>query len=103
MKPGGRFSISDICAENLPGWLLADDSAYDGCIAGAVSETAYALGLKKAGLTDLLVDSRFEYSASQLNELAEEVTDRSCCGSDLDLSDVEGKVWSVRFTGRKAN
>ena len=101
LKPGGKFSISDICVEDLPAWVLADEAAYDGCIAGAVSEIAYVRGLRKAGLTDLLIDSKFAYTTSQLNVLAEEATDRSCCGSDLDLSEIEGKVWSIRFTGMK--
>jgi SAM-dependent methyltransferase len=101
LKPGGRFSISDICAVDLPTWLLKDDAAYDGCVAGAVSETAYVHGLRRAGLTEILIDSRLIISTNELKALASEAGSEDVIGSDADLVGLEGKIWSVRFTGRK--
>jgi SAM-dependent methyltransferase len=87
LKPGGRFSISDICAENLPQSLLEREDAYDGCVAGAVSERDYAEGLLKAGLRELLAESKVEVRVGELVELSDEPG--------------EASVWSIRFTGRK--
>ena len=101
LKPGGRFSISDICASDLPEWLLSDESAYAGCIAGAVSENAYFHGLKRAGLTDLLIDQKMKYGVGELRAMAVDADLRSDGVSDLDLEEVAGKVWTIRFTGRK--
>ena len=101
LKPGGRFSISDICADELPEWLLSDETAYSGCIGGAVSEIAYAKGLRRAGRTDLLIDQKMNYGYEELRTIAEDAGFRSNSASDLDLESVAEKVWTVRFTGRK--
>jgi SAM-dependent methyltransferase len=82
LKPGGRFSISDIVAERMPEHLKADDKAYAACVSGAIPEADYLGGLRKAGLVDVEVTERFAYDA---------------CGTD-----VEGlEIASVRVTGRK--
>ena len=86
LKPGGRFSISDICAENLPEDILSSEAAYDGCIAGAISEPDYVRGLIDAGLRNLLAESKVEVRASDMANLP---------------SGRDAKVWSIRFTGLK--
>jgi SAM-dependent methyltransferase len=102
LKPGGRFSISDICASNLPDWIRSSATAYDGCIAGAVSEKAYVHGLRRAGFKEIMIDSRVVYDEGHLRALAEELLGPSPFSQSRDYSTLKGKVWSVRFAGRKS-
>ncbi len=105
LKPGGRISISDIVAENLPEAIRRSRDAWTGCLAGAISEADYVKGLKEAGLRDVRVASRIVYEAGQLKGLFAS----SCCGisaeAGLDASALAdaaaGKIWSARFEGVK--
>jgi len=97
LRPGGRFSISDIVARGLPAWLKENDFAYHSCIAGAISEEEYVAGLRDAGLADVTVAERHPYTPGELCDLA-----RRDFGRSLDLEDA-GRldVKSVRITGRR--
>jgi arsenite methyltransferase len=105
LKPGGRISISDIVAEDLPAAIRQSRDAWTGCLAGAISEADYVSGLKDAGLRDVRVTSRIVYEAGQLQGLFAS----SCCGvsaeAGLDASALAdaaaGKIWSARFEGIK--
>lgn len=58
LKPGGRIGITDIVAEDsLTPEQRAERGNYVGCIAGALSFTEFAAGLREAGLTDVSVTS----------------------------------------------
>ena len=104
LKPGGRFSISDIVAEDLPEAIRDVAAIYSACIGGAISEADYTAGLQAAGLTDVRVSERLVYDADAV---------RGLIGSDLEwageglasvsacLPDLEGKVASVRLSGRR--
>lgn len=104
LKPGGRLSVSDIVAEDLPTWVAEDESLYNSCIGGAISEADYVSGLAKAGLADVQVEERLAYDAVQVEALIEsdlpDETGSSCCGPS-DAGKLAGKVWSVRVTARK--
>lgn len=106
LKPGGRFSISDIVAdEELPESLRTSAAAHAACIGGAIPEADYLAGLRAAGLTDVAAAERFAYDADALVGLAEGDFDGlGLTGAELrDLADqAAGKVASVRFVGRKA-
>src|SRR5512136_2006850 len=103
LRPGGRISISDIVAQDLPEAVRQSRDAWTGCLAGAISEEAYVHGLEKAGLRDVQVTSRIVYDASQLKGLF----DSSCCGAGegqdaAALAEAAaGKIWSARFEGMK--
>jgi arsenite methyltransferase len=103
LRPGGRISISDIVAQDLPEAVRESRDAWTGCLAGAISEEAYVRGLEKAGLRDVQVTSRIVYDGSQLKGLF----GSSCCGVGAGqdvatLADAAaGKVWSARFEGVK--
>ena len=105
LKPGGRFSISDIVVEDLPGFLRDNAALYSACVAGAISEQTYLDGLRQAGLEGLEVTERLVYDESQIVALI------SCEIPGLELSEdlirevaptVTGKVWSAKFAGRMA-
>jgi arsenite methyltransferase len=103
LKPGGRFSISDIVVEELPGFLRDNAALYSACVAGAIAEKEYVAGLRDAGFEDVDVTQRLVYESSQLVSLI------SCELPGLSLSRelideivpmVAGKVWSAKFIGR---
>ena len=103
LKPGGRISISDIVAEDLPPAVRASRDAWVTCLAGAISETEYARGLEAAGLADVRVTDRITYGPEKLEGLF----GHSACGPESGPLTAEavqgtvGKVWSARLTGRK--
>jgi SAM-dependent methyltransferase len=69
LKPGGRFAISDIVAEEVPERVRNQAEVYSACIGGAISEADYAAGLRAAGLSEVEVAERFVYEAAQLRDM----------------------------------
>jgi arsenite methyltransferase len=56
LRPGGRIGISDVVAEDrLEPAQRAERGSYVGCIAGALSASEYAAGLRAAGFADVSV------------------------------------------------
>ncbi len=54
LKPGGRFAISDVIAdEDMDDTTRADMEAWTGCIAGALTETEFREQLAAVGLSDV--------------------------------------------------
>lgn len=111
LKPGGRISISDIVAEELPAELRRDLDAHCACLAGAISERAYLEGLSAAGLCEVAITERLVYGPEQIRELvASELEEASCCGGSARMEElfarygavVAGKVASVRVSARRA-
>lgn len=105
LAPGGRISISDIVAEDLPQALLDHPVAYSACVSGAIPEADYVRGLEAAGLADVAVAERQVYDADQLRGMI--ASDLEWAGNDpaaLDevLGQITGKVASVRLVGRRA-
>lgn len=66
LKPGGAMLVSDIVVEKLPWWMRRSMRLYSACVAGAVSEAAYADGLRAAGLENVDVRGRHVYNAKQI-------------------------------------
>jgi arsenite methyltransferase len=56
LRPGGRFAVSDVLAdENMDEATKSDMAAWTGCIAGALTEADFRAELQAAGLTDVEV------------------------------------------------
>ena len=54
LKPGGRFAVSDVIAdEDMDEQTRADMARWTGCIAGALTRAEFAQALTSAGLTDI--------------------------------------------------
>ena len=54
LRPGGRFAVSDVIADDdMDEATRADMAAYTGCIAGALTEPQFRAALASAGLTDI--------------------------------------------------
>jgi SAM-dependent methyltransferase len=104
LKPGGRFAISDIVAEDVPDKVRDQAEVFSACIGGAISESEYEAGLKSAGLSEVEVAERYVYEASQLREMVGAAgRDTGSDATDLvkDIEAITGKVWSAKFRGRK--
>lgn len=111
LRPGGKFSISDIMADDLPEWVRENQVFYNSCISGAISEKEYITGLKKAGFENITVEDRLIYDLSQLKGLMLEETEDGCsCGcsegiskelGERFISEVQGKIASLRIVGMK--
>lgn len=105
LRPGGRFSVSDIVVDELPDWIRAHEAAYAACIAGAIPEGDYVGGLREAGLVDVEVADRLYYDESQIRAMI--ANDLEAFGLDDDLvkqglASVAGKVASVKVVGRRS-
>ena len=54
LRPGGRFAVSDVVAdEGMDEATRADMAAYTGCIAGALTDTEFRSALAAAGLVEI--------------------------------------------------
>ena len=54
LRPGGRFAISDVIAdEDMDEATRADMQQWTGCIAGALTAREFTQALTDAGLTDI--------------------------------------------------
>jgi SAM-dependent methyltransferase len=71
LKPGGRVSISDIVAKDLPEAVRNDALFHASCIGGAIAEEDYAAGLEAAGLSDVRAVDRFVYDEQMVAGIAE--------------------------------
>jgi SAM-dependent methyltransferase len=110
LKPGGRFSISDIVAEPMPDWVLELGALYSACVSGAIPEADYVAGLRSAGLDEVTVVDRLVYGATELRGLLDSEVAGSCCSGSagmpreqvLRVADaLAGRVASIRVVGRK--
>ena len=106
LKPGGRMSISDIVAEELPQWVLESDAMHCSCVSGAVSEQVYLQGLRDAGLEDVTVVERLPYGDAELAALlnSEEMRSLIPDGAMIDRAarELAGMVQSIRVSARKS-
>jgi arsenite methyltransferase len=56
LRPGGRFAVSDVIADDdMDEQTKADMAAWTGCIAGALTELEFTAALKEAGFEDIEV------------------------------------------------
>jgi SAM-dependent methyltransferase len=73
LKPGGRFAVSDIVIHGeLPADIATNDamrrdlSSWSGCIAGALTDGEYRIGLATAGFTEIGLEVTRRYSLADV-------------------------------------
>jgi arsenite methyltransferase len=67
LKPGGRMCIADLTVDdNLPREVLTSESAWAGCIAGALSEPLLREKLHRAGLVDIELSQRAPFTVDDV-------------------------------------
>jgi len=114
LKPGGRMVVSDIVAKGLPDWIILNQTLYNSCIAGAISEEEYLGGLSKAGLKNAVVQEKMIYDSSMIRaflttEPSAPASNCSCCSSisipepalEKIAEQVAGRIWSAKFYAQK--
>ena len=114
LKSAGRFSVSDIVVEDLPWWVHMSRFMYAACVSGAISETQYLDGLRKAGFTEVTVTERQFYEPSQLVGLIEEMMPSVLTKwtwktkrlirviTQRIANQMTRRVWSAKIVGKKA-
>lgn len=113
LKPGGRMLVSDIVAEDLPGWVLENRDLYAACVSGAVSEAEYLSHVREAGLEDARVVDRLTYEEAHLRGLLADLvpidlgamaerlgTERDSLVAFL-AKELSGKVRSIKVAARR--
>jgi arsenite methyltransferase len=83
LRPGGRFGVSDVVAENhLDAAQRAERGSYVSCIAGALSIGEYRDGLTAAGFTDITVSPTHQVADGMHSAIirARKPGSDACCG-----------------------
>lgn len=102
LKPGGRMLVSDIVAEALPPEIAGNARLHSSCLAGAIPETDYLDGLRRAGLDEVEVRDRLVYDASQIEAfIGHELVDPAL-GGDADDAEL-ARTWAPRLVGKVAS
>lgn len=72
LKPGGRFTVSDVVSEGeIPPELLTNIEAWTGCISGALDQDVFLEKLRHVGFSEVRVESRTSYGIEDISELDE--------------------------------
>ena len=104
LKPGGQAAISDIViTEHIASELRYKfQSAWSGCLGGAITEHNYWQAISNAGFSEVQRVARHSLTPEELQAMA------ACPGEDFcpppsesDLALIEGKVASIKFTAAK--
>ncbi|MCB0207781.1 MAG: arsenite methyltransferase [Anaerolineae bacterium] len=91
LKPGGRFTVSDMVTEGeFPEQLRQNINAWAGCITGALDQSVYLGKLRAAGFTDIEVESRQSYGIENLDSL--DADSREALTKDVDWETVPDDV-----------
>ncbi len=70
LKPGGRFAVSDVIADDdMDETTRADMRAYTGCIAGALTRREFTEALQAAGLTDVSITETHRVHAAAVSAI----------------------------------
>ena len=98
LKPGGRFAVSDVVVRGeVPAAIRKSMELWVGCIAGALSESAYKAKLANAGFGDIGVEVTRIYGSDDARAfLAAEGFD-----GDAVANEVDGKFVSAFVRARK--
>ena len=71
LKPGGRFSVSDVVFRGaVPSQLKEDMESWAGCVAGALDKNRYLEIVQKAGFERIEIRSEVEYDYLKTDDFA---------------------------------
>ena len=102
LKPGARFTVSDMVTEGqFPERLRQNVNAWAGCITGALDQADYLEKLRQAGFVKVEVESRKSYGLENLDELDQD--SREAISKDVDWSTVpdDVRLFSARIVAYK--
>ncbi|HXK61503.1 MAG TPA: arsenite methyltransferase [Acidobacteriota bacterium] len=73
LKPGGRFAVTDIVVRgHIPEQIRRSVELWSGCMAGALEEREYEEKLRRAGFTDIQIETVRVFGAEDARGLLEE-------------------------------
>jgi len=99
LRSGGEIAISDIVlADDLPDSVVEDVRYWTGCVSGAIRESDYLAGLRRAGLEQVRVTNRFVYDAATIDSLISGCVD---VPAEEATGLLAGKLASVLIRGKK--
>lgn len=102
LKPGGRLAVSDIVTQgDMPEVLRANISGWTGCITGAIDQDEYLDKMRRAGFTNVTVESRTSYGIEALDLLDEASRATLSQGVDWGKVSDEVRVFSARIAAYK--
>lgn len=101
LRPGGRTVLSDLVTSGLPAWIREDPTLHASCVAGAGSEEEYLTGLTAAGLSEVSIEERVFYDASEIEaRIAESLPGRAMQAAEL-ARVLREALWRARIVARK--
>lgn len=103
LKPGGRFSISDIVLDKkLPESVQKSAAAYSGCIAGAMLKEDYLEALHTAGFSEIIIEKEQKFPLDFIisDPAVSNIVKELAITRD-DLKSAQEAVLSVTVTGVK--
>lgn len=102
LKPGARFTVSDMVTEGeFPAQLRENVNAWSGCISGALDQTDYLQKLRSAGFVDVEVESRKSYGIEDVDSLDEESRRALTEGVDWSTVPNDVRLYSARIVAYK--
>jgi SAM-dependent methyltransferase len=87
LKPGGRFAVSDVVADDgMDDATRADMQAYTGCIAGALTRDEFIEALQAVGMADISITETHRVHAAAISAIVRatkpaESTSVACCST----------------------
>ncbi len=87
LKPGGRFAVSDVVADDtMDDQTRADMQAYTGCIAGALTRDEFTEALESAGLADVTITETHRVHPAAISAIVRatkpaESSPATCCST----------------------
>ena len=102
LKPGARFTVSDMVTEGeFPAQLKANIEAWAGCITGALDQEDYLAKMRNAGFVDVQVESRSSYGLENLDMLDEGTRETITKNVDPSTIPDDVRVYSAQIVARK--
>ncbi|HEX5194136.1 MAG TPA: arsenite methyltransferase [Solirubrobacteraceae bacterium] len=88
LKPGGRFAVSDIVADDdMDDTTRQDMQAYTGCIAGALTRAEFTEQLRAAGLTDISIEETHRVHPAAVSAIIRAIKPAAgCCSASEQMA-----------------
>ncbi|HMQ55755.1 MAG TPA: arsenite methyltransferase [Anaerolineae bacterium] len=103
LKPGGRFTVSDMVTEGeFPERLRQNVNAWAGCITGALDQQVYLAKLREAGFSALEVESRVSYGLENLDSLDADSRQALSQGVEWATVPADVRLYSARVIATKS-
>ncbi len=97
LKPGGRFAVSDVIAdENMDAATRADMAEWTGCIAGALTRREFEEALAAAGLEDVEIIETHRVHDSPARRSCGPSSPPDWAGPSIRVRSAPGLAWPCR-------